>query len=66
LITGPLGADEGPSARPAWKEPSKSALKKAQGALDSHRKKITKQHHRQQAAAEEENKKQAAGSLARH
>lgn len=55
-VTGALGADEDPSARLAWKEPPKSAVKKAQGALDSHKKKVAKQ--KQAAAAEEEKKKQ--------
>lgn len=55
-VTGPLGADEDPSARLAWKDPPKSAVKKAQSALDSHKKKISKQ--KQAAAADEERKKQ--------
>ena len=42
-------------ARLAWKDPAKAALKKAQGALDAHKKKVTKQ---KQAAAAEEEKKQ--------
>lgn len=54
-VTGPLGADEDPSARLAWKDPAKSAVKKAQGALESHKKKVAKQ--RQAATAEEEKKK---------
>ncbi|SPO01055.1 probable asparaginyl-tRNA-synthetase [Cephalotrichum gorgonifer] len=55
-VSGALGADEDPSARLAWKDPPKSAVKKAQGALDSHKKKVAKQ--KQTAAAEEEKKKQ--------
>ncbi|KAL2109940.1 hypothetical protein VUR80DRAFT_1839 [Thermomyces stellatus] len=54
-VTGPLGADEDPSARLEWKDPPKSAVKKAQGALESHKKKIAKK--RQAAAAEEEKKR---------
>ncbi|PKS10318.1 hypothetical protein jhhlp_002069 [Lomentospora prolificans] len=49
------GAGDDEAARLAWKEPPKSALKKAQGALDSHKKKVAKQ--RQLAAAAEEKKK---------
>ncbi|KAK0721248.1 asparaginyl-tRNA synthetase [Apiosordaria backusii] len=33
---------------PAWKEPSKSAIKKAQGALDAHKKKLAAQHAREE------------------
>ncbi|KAI1001690.1 Asparagine--tRNA ligase, cytoplasmic [Podosphaera aphanis] len=47
-VTAPLGAGEDPSQRLSWKEPAKSAVKKAQGALDAHKKKILKQ---QQAVA---------------
>lgn len=54
-ITGALGPDEDPSARAAWKEPAKSAVKKAQGALEVHRKKLAKQ---QQVQAGEEARKQ--------
>lgn len=54
-VTGPLADGEDPSARLAWKDPPKSAVKKAQGALDSHKKKVAKQ--RQAAAAEEEKKR---------
>lgn len=55
------GAGEDEAARLAWKEPPKSAVKKAQGALDSHKKKVTKQ--RQLAAAEEEKKKNKLQAL---
>lgn len=57
-VTGP-GEDE--TARLAWKDPPKSAVKKAQGALDSHKKKVAKQ--RQLAAAEEEKKKHKLQAL---
>lgn len=53
-VTGPLADGEEPSARLAWKDPAKSAVKKAQGALDSHKKKVAKQ---KQAAAAEDDKK---------
>lgn len=52
--TGPVGPEEDPSVRLAWKDPAKSAVKKAQGALDAHKKKAQKQA---QAAAEEEKMK---------
>ena len=48
--TGALGPDEDPSARLEWKEPSKSAAKKAQNLRDAHKKKLQKE-------------KQAAGKL---
>jgi asparaginyl-tRNA synthetase len=54
--TGPVSADGDPSERLIWKEPAKSAIKKAQGALDAHKKKILKQ---QQVAAQEEEKEKA-------
>ncbi|KAI1417657.1 asparaginyl-tRNA synthetase [Hypoxylon sp. FL1857] len=54
-VTGPVGPEEDPSVRLLWKEPAKSAVKKAQGALDAHKKKVQKQ---QQAAAAEEKLKQ--------
>ncbi|KAI2612514.1 asparaginyl-tRNA synthetase [Hypoxylon fragiforme] len=60
-VTGPVAADEDPSVRLLWKEPAKSAVKKAQGALDAHKKKVQKQQ--QQAAAEEEQKKQKLQNL---
>lgn len=53
--TGPLADGEDPSARLTWKEPAKSAVKKAVGALDVHKKKIAKQ---QAAQAAEDAKKQ--------
>ncbi len=49
-------ADGDPAERLVWKEPAKSAVKKAQGALDAHKKKLLKQ---QQAAAQEEEKEKA-------
>lgn len=60
-VTGALGPDEEPAARLAWKEPAKSAVKKAQGALDAHRKKLAKQE--QAVAAEEARKKQRLDNL---
>ncbi|KAK7952530.1 asparaginyl-tRNA synthetase [Apiospora aurea] len=53
-VTGPVGPEEDPSVRLQWKDPAKSAVKKAQGALDAHKKKMQKQA---QAAAEEEKQK---------
>lgn len=41
--TGAVGPDEDPSVRLQWKEPAKSAVKKAQAQLDGHRKKLAKQ-----------------------
>ncbi|KAF4983878.1 hypothetical protein FZEAL_819 [Fusarium zealandicum] len=55
-VTGAVGPEEDPSVRLAWKEPAKSAVKKAQSALDGHKKKLVKQAQAQ--AAEEEKKKQ--------
>ncbi|KAK6843640.1 Asparagine--tRNA ligase- cytoplasmic [Apiospora arundinis] len=52
--TGPVGPEEDPAVRLAWKDPAKSAVKKAQGALDAHKKKAQKQA---AAAAEEEKMK---------
>ncbi|KAI1143919.1 asparaginyl-tRNA synthetase [Hypoxylon sp. FL0543] len=60
-VTGPVGPDEDPSVRLLWKEPAKSAVKKAQGALDAHKKKVQKQQ--QAAAAEEQLKKQREQNL---
>ncbi|KAI1393836.1 asparaginyl-tRNA synthetase [Hypoxylon trugodes] len=60
-VTGPVGPDEDPSVRLLWKEPAKSAVKKAQGALDAHKKKVQKQQ--QAAAAEEQLKKQRQQTL---
>lgn len=54
-VTGAIGPDEDPSARLAWKEPAKSAVKKATSILDGHKKKLVKQ---QQIQAEEAAKKQ--------
>ncbi|KAK8090158.1 asparaginyl-tRNA synthetase [Apiospora hydei] len=53
-VTGPVGPEEDPSVRLQWKDPAKSAVKKAQGALDAHKKKMQKQA---QAAVEEEKQK---------
>jgi asparaginyl-tRNA synthetase len=53
--TGPVSADGDPAERLVWKEPAKSAIKKAQGALDAYKKKLVKQQ--QQAAQEEEKEK---------
>lgn len=55
-VTGPVSADGDPSERLVWKEPAKSAFKKAQNALDQHKKKLLKQ---QQVAAQEEEKEKA-------
>ncbi|KAL2753642.1 hypothetical protein ACRALDRAFT_1077398 [Sodiomyces alcalophilus JCM 7366] len=54
--TGAVGPDEDPSVRLQWKEPAKSAVKKAQNQLDAYRKKIAKQA--QVEAAQEEKRKQ--------
>jgi asparaginyl-tRNA synthetase len=54
-VTGALGPEDDPSVRLLWKEPAKSAVKKAQNAVDAHKKKLQKQQ--QAAAAEEEQKK---------
>ncbi|PMD40260.1 putative Asparaginyl-tRNA synthetase, cytoplasmic [Hyaloscypha variabilis F] len=53
--TGPVSADGDPAERLVWKDPAKAAIKKAQGALDAHKKKVLKQQ--QQAAQEEEKEK---------
>ena len=53
-VNGPLGPDEDPAVRLQWKEPAKSAVKKAQSAIDSHKKKLQRQA---AAAAEEEKQK---------
>jgi asparaginyl-tRNA synthetase len=55
-VTGAVAEGEDQSMRLQWKEPAKSAVKKAQGALDAFKKKLAKQ---QQAAAAEEEKKKA-------
>ena len=54
--TGPVSADGDPAERLIWKEPAKSAVKKAQGALDAHKKKLLKQ---QQAADQDQEKEKA-------
>ncbi|CAG8960036.1 hypothetical protein HYFRA_00013224 [Hymenoscyphus fraxineus] len=53
--TGPVSADGDPAERLVWKDPAKAAVKKAQSALDAHKKKALKQQ--QQAAQEEEKEK---------
>ncbi|KFY14501.1 hypothetical protein V492_02582 [Pseudogymnoascus sp. VKM F-4246] len=60
-VTGAVSADGDPSERLAWKEPAKSAVKKAQNALDQHKKKLVKQE--QIAAAEAEKEKQRLNNL---
>lgn len=60
-VTGALAEGEEPSARLAWKEPAKSAVKKAQGALDIHKKKLAKQAQLQ--AAEDAKKQQRLDNL---
>ncbi|KAF7949976.1 hypothetical protein EAE96_007281 [Botrytis aclada] len=50
--TGAVSADGDPSERLVWKDPAKAAIKKAQSALDAHKKKLVKQQ--QMAAAEKE------------
>ncbi|KAL8371557.1 hypothetical protein RB595_001376 [Gaeumannomyces hyphopodioides] len=59
--TGALGPDEEPSVRLMWKEPAKSATKKAQSMLDAHKKKLQKQE--QLAAAEEETRQKRLKNL---
>ncbi|RDW59513.1 hypothetical protein BP6252_12600 [Coleophoma cylindrospora] len=54
--TGPVSADGDAAERLVWKEPAKSAIKKAQGALDAHKKKLVKQ---QEVAAQEKAKEDA-------
>lgn len=60
-VTGAVGADEDPSARLAWKEPAKSAVKRAQTVLDQHKKKLVKQAQIQ--AAEDAKKQQRLDNL---
>ncbi|OBT76687.1 asparaginyl-tRNA synthetase [Pseudogymnoascus sp. 05NY08] len=60
-VTGAVSADGDPSERLAWKEPAKSAVKKAQNALDQHKKKLVKQQ--QIAAAEAEKEQQRLNNL---
>ena len=55
-VTGAVSADGDPAERLVWKEPAKSAVKKAQGALDVHKKKLLKQ---QQIATQEAEKEKA-------
>ncbi|POS87760.1 putative Asparaginyl-tRNA synthetase [Erysiphe pulchra] len=55
-ITGSLDDGADPTDRLKWKEPAKSALKKAQNALEAHKKKLLKQ---QQIAAQEAEKEAA-------
>ncbi|ATZ56174.1 Bcded81 [Botrytis cinerea B05.10] len=50
--TNAVSADGDPSERLVWKDPAKAAIKKAQNALDAHKKKFVKQQ--QMAAAEKE------------
>ncbi|KAH7349468.1 asparaginyl-tRNA synthetase [Plectosphaerella cucumerina] len=52
--TGAVGPDEDPAVRLQWKEPAKSAVKKAQAQLDGHKKKLVKQA---QVEAEQEAKR---------
>ncbi|CAJ2510108.1 Uu.00g060080.m01.CDS01 [Anthostomella pinea] len=59
--TGAVGSDEDPSVKLLWKEPAKSAVKKAQSAVDAHKKKLQRQQ--QAAAVEEEQKKQRLQNL---
>ncbi|QSZ28918.1 hypothetical protein DSL72_003425, partial [Monilinia vaccinii-corymbosi] len=51
-VTGAVSADGDPAERLVWKEPAKAAVKKAQNALDAHKKKLAKQQ--QMAAGEKE------------
>ena len=51
-VTGPIAEGEDESIRLSWKSPAKAAVKKAQNALDAHKKKVAKQQ--QVAAAEAE------------
>ena len=53
--TGPVSADGDPAERLVWKDPAKAAVKKAQSALDAHKKKLLKQQ--QQAVQEAEKEK---------
>jgi len=60
-VKGPVAEGEDPSVRLLWKEPAKSATKKAESALTAHKKKLAKQEQAQ--AAEEEQKKQRLQNL---
>lgn len=53
--------DDDPAAALLWKEPAKSAVKKATSAVDAHKKKLAKQA--QSAAKEEEARKQRLDNL---
>lgn len=54
--TGPVSEDGDPSERLVWKEPAKSAIKKATGAYDQHKKKLLKA---QQVAAQDAEREKA-------
>lgn len=54
--TGAVSADGAAAERLVWKEPAKSAVKKAQSALDAHKKKLLKQ---QQVAEKDADKEKA-------
>lgn len=60
-VTGALAEGEDPSVRLAWKEPAKSAVKRAQAVLDTHKKKLAKQAQTQ--AAEDAKKQQRLANL---
>ncbi|PHH71922.1 hypothetical protein CDD82_6268 [Ophiocordyceps australis] len=60
-VTGAISPGEDASARLIWRQPAKSAVKKAQGALDAHKKKMAKQQQAQ--AAEDARKQQRLGNL---
>lgn len=49
-LTDSINKNDDPAEKLKWREPAKSAVKKAQGALDAHRKKLLKQ---KQVAAQE-------------
>lgn len=55
-VTGPVAEGEDASVRQQWKDPAKSAVKKADSAVTAHKKKLQKQA---QVAAEEEKQRQA-------
>ena len=59
--TGDLGPDNDPGARLLWKEPAKSAAKKAQTLLANHKKKLQKQQ--ASAGKEEEERKKRLKNL---
>ena len=54
--TGPVSADGDPAERAIWKEPAKSAIKKAESALAAHKKKLDRQ---QEILAKEAEKEKA-------